>query len=192
MQGAHFWTWFKAILAFERFLRSYGIASFLEKVAHLRRMSCCYSRPIANESSRQRAGGEDDEHHTKSNRSKMGIRGSWQGVLKFTDMLVPKENVLGVVGKGLKVALGTLDYGRCTLCAGCLGGARKAMEMAITRAKSRHQFGRAIGEFGMVKQKIAHMAETVFAIDAITYMSAGLVDKHAGDLMLETAIASLG
>jgi alkylation response protein AidB-like acyl-CoA dehydrogenase len=127
----------------------------------------------------------------KCNRSKMGIRGSWQGVLKFTDMQVPKENVLGVVGKGLKVALGTLDYGRCTLCAGCLGGARKAMEMAIARAKSRHQFGRAIGEFGMVKQKIARMAGTVFAIDAITYISAGLVDKHAGDLMLETAIAKL-
>ncbi len=60
----------------------------------------------------------------KNNRSKCGIRGSWQAVLKFTDMAVPVDNVLGEVGKGLKVALSVLDYGRCTLSAGCLGGAK--------------------------------------------------------------------
>jgi alkylation response protein AidB-like acyl-CoA dehydrogenase len=125
------------------------------------------------------------------NRSKMGIRGSWQATLKFTDMQVPADHVLGVVGKGLKVALGTLDYGRCTLCAGCLGGARKALEMSIDRARHRVQFGRPIAEFGLIKRKIARMAETVFAMDAVTYLAAGLVDRHVHDLMLETAIAKL-
>ncbi|MDP9174099.1 MAG: acyl-CoA dehydrogenase family protein [Planctomycetota bacterium] len=127
----------------------------------------------------------------KANRSKCGIRGTWQGMLKFVDMYVPVENVLGQVGKGLKVALGTLDYGRCTLCAGCLGGARRALEMSIDRARTRVQFGRPIAEFALIKQKIARMAETVFAMDAVTYLSAGLVDRHASDIMLETAIAKL-
>jgi acyl-CoA dehydrogenase family protein 9 len=127
----------------------------------------------------------------QSNRSKCGIRGSWQGTLQFTNMPVPAANILGQLGRGLKTALGTLDYGRCTLCAGCLGGARKALESAVERARTRKQFGRPIGQFGLIKQKIARMAETVFAIDALTYLAAGMVDRHAGDLMLETSIAKL-
>src|SRR5687767_13404763 len=59
-------------------------------------------------------------HVVSPNRSKCGIRGTWQGTLKFTDMRVPAENVLGEVGKGLKVALSVLDYGRCTMSAGCV------------------------------------------------------------------------
>jgi alkylation response protein AidB-like acyl-CoA dehydrogenase len=61
----------------------------------------------------------------------------------------------------------------------------------VQRARSRVQFGRPIAEFGLIKQKIARMAETVFAMDAVTYLAAGLVDRHAGELMLETAIAKL-
>ena len=53
----------------------------------------------------------------------MGIRGSWQATLHFNDMQVPADRVLGQLGKGLKVALSVLDYGRCTLSAGCVGGA---------------------------------------------------------------------
>lgn len=127
----------------------------------------------------------------KNNRSKMGVRGSWQAVLKFTDMKVPADRVLGQVGKGLKVALGTLDYGRCTLSAGCVGGAKRALELSIQRATSRTQFGRPIGSFHLIKQKIARMAEMTFAMDALTYLVTAKVDKHAGDLMLETAIAKL-
>jgi acyl-CoA dehydrogenase family member 9 len=125
------------------------------------------------------------------NRSKCGVRGSWQGTLRFTDMAVPADRVLGQVGSGLKVALNVLNYGRCTLSAGCLGGAKLALEMSIDRARTRRQFGREIGRFHLVKQKIANMAETVFAMDAITYLCAGLVDRHAPDLALETAIAKL-
>ncbi|HET6249989.1 MAG TPA: acyl-CoA dehydrogenase family protein [Tepidisphaeraceae bacterium] len=127
----------------------------------------------------------------KSNRSKMGVRGSWQGVLKFTDMPVPKDRVLGEVGKGLKVALGVLNYGRCTLSAGCVGGAKRALELALQRAKSRTQFSRKLCEFHLVKQKIANMAQTLFAVESLTYLCAGLVDRHEGDIMLETAISKL-
>jgi acyl-CoA dehydrogenase family protein 9 len=125
------------------------------------------------------------------NRSKLGVRGSWQGTLKFTEMKVPKENILGELGKGLRVALSCLDFGRCTLSAGCVGGAKQALAMAVEHARTRKQFDRTIGSFGLVKQKIARMAETTFAMDAMTYLAAGLVDQHAGDIMLETAIAKL-
>ena len=125
------------------------------------------------------------------NRSKHGVRGSWQGTLKFTNMRVPKENILGELGKGLKVALSVLDYGRCTLSAGCVGGAKRALQMAIDHATTRRQFDRTIGSFGLIKQKIARMAEWCFAMDAMTYLAAGLVDRHHGDIMLETAIAKL-
>jgi hypothetical protein len=130
------------------------------------------------------------------NRSKCGIRGTWQATLKFTDMPVPRDRVLGEVGKGLKVALGVLDYGRCTLSVGCVGGAKKLLELSIERAKSRRQFDRSIAEFQLIKQKIARMTETTFAMDALTYLAAGLVDRHlrepnGPDIMLETAIAKL-
>ena len=125
------------------------------------------------------------------NRSKCGIRGTWQGTLRFTNMPVPRDRILGELGKGLRVALGVLDFGRCTLSAGCVGGAKRALELSIDRAKSRKQFGRSIGEFHLIKEKIARMAETTFAMDAVTYLAAGIVDRHLEDIMLETAIAKL-
>ncbi|HZK82331.1 MAG TPA: acyl-CoA dehydrogenase family protein, partial [Humisphaera sp.] len=127
----------------------------------------------------------------KNNRSKMGVRGSWQAVLRFTDMPVPVDRVLGEVGKGLKVALGVLNYGRCTLSVGCVGGAKRALELTLARATTRKQFGRPLAEFHLVKQKIARMAENLYAMEAITYLCSGLVDRHEGDIMLETAIAKL-
>jgi alkylation response protein AidB-like acyl-CoA dehydrogenase len=125
------------------------------------------------------------------NRSKCGIRGSWQATLKFHNMVVPNDRILGQLGKGLKVALGVLNYGRCTLSAGCVGGAKRATELAIDHVRNRKQFGRTISEFHLVKDKIARMAETTFAMESLTYLAAGLVDRHAEDIMLETAISKL-
>jgi alkylation response protein AidB-like acyl-CoA dehydrogenase len=125
------------------------------------------------------------------NRSKMGVRGCWQGTLRFTDMAVPVDRVLGQVGKGLKVALSVLDYGRCTLSAGCVGGAKRALELSVQKARSRRQFSRNIGEFHLIKEKIGRMAETIYAMEAVTYLCAGLVDRHEPDLMLETTISKL-
>ncbi len=125
------------------------------------------------------------------NRGKCGVRGSWQASLRFTNMAVPADRILGQLGKGLKVALSVLDYGRCSLSAGCVGGARKLLQRCIERARARKQFGRSIGEFHLIKEKIARMAETTFAMEALTYLAAGLVDRHSQDMMLETAIAKL-
>jgi acyl-CoA dehydrogenase family protein 9 len=130
-------------------------------------------------------------HIVSPNRSKCGVRGSWQATMKFNDMMVPNDRILGQLGKGLKVALSVLDYGRCTLSAGCVGGAKRLLERCIDRVRTRQQFGRAIGEFGLIKEKIAYMAETTYAMEALTYLCAGLVDRHSEDMMLETAIAKL-
>lgn len=127
----------------------------------------------------------------RNNRSKCGIRGTWQAELRFTDMVVPHDRVLGDVGRGLKVALSVLDYGRCTLSAGCVGGAKRCLELAVERARTREQFGRPIGRFQLIRKKIARMAELTFAMDAVTYLSAGLVDRHDDNLMLETAATKL-
>lgn len=125
------------------------------------------------------------------NRSKCGIRGTWQATLRFNNMQVPRENVLGDLGRGLKVALTVLDYGRCTLSAGCVGGAKVALEMSIAHARERRQFGRSLADFHMTRQKLARMAELTYAMDALTYLAAGLVDRHDPDMMLETAICKL-
>jgi alkylation response protein AidB-like acyl-CoA dehydrogenase len=130
-------------------------------------------------------------HVVSHNRPKMGVRGSWQATLEFTDMPVPADRILGQLGKGLKVALSVLDYGRCTLSAGCVGGAKRLLGLCVQRVKSRQQFGRSIGEFHLIKEKIARMAEQTFAMDALTYLAAGLVDRHSEDMMLETAVAKL-
>src|SRR4051812_6128347 len=125
------------------------------------------------------------------NRSKMGVRGTWQATLKFNNMRVPKDRILGQLGKGLKVALSVLDYGRCTLSAGCVGGSKQLLEMCVKHANNRKQFSRSLSEFHLIKKKIGLMAQNIFAMDALTYLAAGMVDRHEGDMMLETAISKL-
>lgn len=125
------------------------------------------------------------------NRSKCGIRGTWQATLAFRNMMVPRDRLLGELGRGLRVALTVLDYGRCTLSAGCVGGAKVALDMAVQHAQSRNQFGRQLADFQLTKHKIARMGEMVFAMDALTYLTAAMVDRHENDLMLETAACKL-
>jgi len=126
-----------------------------------------------------------------SNSSKCGIRGTWQATLRFNDMHVPSDHVLGELGRGLKVALTVLDYGRCTLSAGCVGGARVALDMALEHVSRRRQFGRYLGDFELVRQQISRMAEMTFAMESLTYLCAGMVDRHDDDMMLETAACKL-
>ena len=123
----------------------------------------------------------------EKNRSKCGIRGTWQGRLRFTNVKVPRENLLCEEGKGLKVALTCLDFGRCTLAAGMLGGARRAAEQATKWAQTRFQFKRPVAEFELVQAAVARMAALTYAMDAVLYMTTGLLDHHGEDVMVETA-----
>ncbi len=119
---------------------------------------------------------------------KMGIRGTATGWLEFDNMFVPKENILGPIGKGLKVALTVLDFGRTTFGACCTGAAKTALDLAVKHAKTRRQFKRTLGEFELVRKKIGQMAAWVYAMEAMTYVTADLIDRGFEDFMLETAM----
>jgi acyl-CoA dehydrogenase family protein 9 len=125
------------------------------------------------------------------NRSKCGIRGTWQARIRFTNVKVPRENLLHKEGKGLNVALTCLNYGRCTLSAGMVGAGKVAYQQACKWALYRYQFERPIGEFEMIQQKIAAMAAYCYAMDAMLYLTCGIVDRKDDDIMLETAICKV-
>ncbi len=125
------------------------------------------------------------------NRSKMCIRGTWQARIRFTNVKVPKANLLHKEGKGLNVALTCLNYGRCTLSAGMLGGAKTAMDQSIKWSQTRYQFGRPIADFELVQKKIAYMSSLCYAMDSVLYMTTGMLDRHDEDIMLETAICKV-
>lgn len=119
---------------------------------------------------------------------KLGIRGTATARLAFENMSVPSENVLGPLGKGLKVALTVLDFGRTTFGACCTGAAKSCLRLAVRHARQRQQFGRPLCEFELVQQKLAHMAAWTYAMEAMTTVTAGLIDRGLEDYMLETAM----
>jgi alkylation response protein AidB-like acyl-CoA dehydrogenase len=119
---------------------------------------------------------------------KMGVRGTATSRLAFHDMYVPRENVLGQLGKGLRVALTVLDFGRTTFGASCTGAAKVCVAKSIEHARNRVQFSRPLGDFELVKQKLAYMQAATFAMEACTYQTAALIDSGEGDFMLETAM----
>lgn len=127
----------------------------------------------------------------QKNRSKCGIRGTWQARMRFTNVKVPRDHLLHQEGKGLSVALSCLDYGRCTLSAGMLGGAVRAFEQATKWAQTRYQFQRPLADFELVKAKIARMSALCYAMDAVLYLTTGMLDRCDEDIMLETAICKM-
>ena len=127
----------------------------------------------------------------EKNRSKCGIRGTWQARIKLENVKVPAENLLHKEGKGLNVALTCLNYGRCTLSAGMTGGAKRAMDQGIKWAQTRYQFGDPLSDKQLVKERIAHMAAMVYAMDAVLYMTTGMLDRGDKDIMVETAICKV-
>jgi acyl-CoA dehydrogenase family member 9 len=119
---------------------------------------------------------------------KCGIRGTATAKLAFHDMPVPARNVLGPVGKGLKLALTVLDFGRTTFGASCTGMAKTCLAAATRHAAGRSQFGRPLADLELVKKKLAFLAATAYAMEATTYETAALIDRGIEDYMLETAI----
>lgn len=119
---------------------------------------------------------------------KCGVRGTATSRLAFNNMFVPKENVLGPLGKGLRVALTVLDFGRTTFGASCTGSAKYCVARAVAHANTRVQFGETLGSFELVKEKLAYMQAGAFAMEACTYQTAALIDSGEGDFMLETAM----
>lgn len=122
----------------------------------------------------------------------MGLRALYNGVVHFDNVRVPRENILGGEGKGLKVALTTLNTGRITLPAACVGLAKRCVEISKRWAGTRVQWGQAIGKHAAVADKLARMSADTFAMEATVRYVSALVDKdkHA-DVRLEAAIAKL-
>jgi hypothetical protein len=111
---------------------------------------------------------------------KMGLHGSSTTPILLQEARVPAANVLGEIGRGHKVALNTLNYGRFSLGAMCTGGSRTAIGDAARYASQRKQFGQPIGSFGAIKHKLGEMIARTYAVESLTYRTAGLIDGALG------------
>ena len=122
----------------------------------------------------------------------MGLKALYNGVIRFKDVRVPRENILFAEGKGLRVALTTLDTGRLTLPAACAGLAKRCLEISRKWANQRVQWGAPIGKHAAIADKIARMAANTFAMECMVLLAANPVDrdKHA-DVRLEAALCKM-
>ncbi len=107
---------------------------------------------------------------------KMGIHGSSTTPVFLENCKVPKENLLHEIGRGHIVAFNVLNAGRFTLGASCVGGAKHVLMTASKYTKERKAFGKQIGEFGLMKEKLAEMAIQIFAVESMVYRSAGNIE----------------
>ena len=107
---------------------------------------------------------------------KMGLHGSSTTPIVLQDAKVPAENVLGEMGKGYKVALNTLNFGRFKLGGMCIGGSRVAIGDSAKYAAQRKQFGHPIATFGAIRHKLGEMTARTYAVESLMYRTAGLID----------------
>jgi alkylation response protein AidB-like acyl-CoA dehydrogenase len=128
-----------------------------------------------------------------SEEHKLGIRGSSTCPVILNDCRVPAENLLGEIGKGHVIAFNILNVGRFKLGAMCVGGGRVSLENAIAYAKQRKAFGKAISDFGLVREKLANMATLLYVGESLVYRTVGMmdvalneVDKAGADAARET------
>jgi alkylation response protein AidB-like acyl-CoA dehydrogenase len=121
----------------------------------------------------------------------MGLRGIENSVTRLEDVFVPAENVIGKEGQGLKIALSTLNTGRLALPAICVGAGKWATKVAREWSAERVQWGQPVGKHDAVAQKIAFIAATAFALEAVVDVSGRLADDKKNDIRIEAAIAKL-
>jgi acyl-CoA dehydrogenase family protein 9 len=121
----------------------------------------------------------------------MGLRANDLRHLHFNDVRIPAENVIGEPGDGFKIAMHTLNNGRMSLGTGSVGGTKILLDRVIDHVKQRRQFGMPLAEFELVQDKIGWMVSYLFGLEAMAYMTTGIVDRGVPDYSLESAIVKV-
>jgi len=121
----------------------------------------------------------------------MGLRGIENGVTRFHQVRVPAANRLGREGQGLKIALSTLNTGRLSIPALCVASGRWSLKIAREWSNARVQWGQPVGKHEAVSKKIAFIAASAFALDAVFELSAEMADAGQKDVRIEAALAKL-
>ena len=116
---------------------------------------------------------------------KLGIKGSSTCQVFLEHVKIPKENLLGEIGKGHKIAFNVLNIGRFKLCAMVMGASKRSIDISVKYANERHQFGVPISSFGAIQQKIADMAILTYATESATYRVSGLIQDKISSLVSE-------
>ncbi len=121
----------------------------------------------------------------------LGLRGLENSVTRFHDVFVPSENVIGGLGRGLKIALTTLNTGRLSLPAMCVGAGKWSLSVARQWTADRVQWGRPVGRHEAVAKKIAFIAATTYAMESMLDLSCLLADDDSNDIRIEAALVKL-
>ena len=114
---------------------------------------------------------------------KLGIKGSSTCQVFLENVKIPKDNLLGEIGKGHKIAFNVLNIGRFKLCAMVMGACKRSIDISVKYANERHQFGVPISSFGAIQQKIADMAIYTYATESATYRVSGLIQDKISSLV---------
>ena len=121
----------------------------------------------------------------------MGLRGLENGLTSLRNVRVPRENLIGREGEGLKIALTTLNAGRLAIPAICAGAGKWSLKIAREWSRARVQWGRPVGEHAAVAHKVAFIAATTFALEAVVDLSGMLADEDRKDIRIEAALAKM-
>lgn len=116
---------------------------------------------------------------------KLGIKGSSTRQVFFENVRIPKQNLLGEIGKGHKIAFNVLNIGRFKLCVMVMGGAKRTVDVAVNYANERHQFGVPISSFGAIQQKIGEMAIRTYVCESATYRVSDFIKDRIDELKAE-------
>lgn len=122
---------------------------------------------------------------------KLGIRGSATCTVAFDNVRIPPEALLGQEGQGFRIAVAVLNNGRTGLGGGCVGAMKRCIQLSIAQANERRQFGKLIGEFGLIRKKITQMAMLCYASESVVQMVGQYIDDEVEDYSIEAAAAKI-